>query len=475
MIVSPSTPAAPDSYRRLWLVFYGLFLGLTLLKFGNPVILDRQIPPPSSMAEALSQPWPLRWSFGIFVLLAFASVPLVRRAGGSRWRRLPCSLWVPLLLWLGWQFLSASQTVDGALTTLTLWHLVGVVTAYALGVILWSDAPALRWVLAGVLVGFCFCLMRATTQRLVEFPADREILLEGQNTGWTNFPPAVVATMKLEGTILHTNGVDIANPLILSKLERGRVHGTLVYPNALAGAVLLLLPVALQLVGSVTRDQRPVIRWAALGLLGALGFAALLWSGSKSGWLIALAASVAVLFRLPLPRRFKLGLLLTLVGGGLLVFGLRFQGYFAAGATSVGARFDYWRAAAQTALDYPLTGTGPGTFQRPYARLKSPEAEMARLVHNDYLEQFSDSGWVGGLAYLGWAVGWLGLVGMWTWRQADWFWFSAFLGVAAWLIQGLSEFGLYVPALAWTAFTLAGALAGATTQLPDSSSRSKAN
>src|SRR6185312_10056714 len=76
----------------------------------------------------------------------------------------------------------------------------------------------------------------------------------------------------------------------------------------------------------------------------------------------------------------------------------------AKGATSVGARFDYWRVAARVAISHPIVGTGPGTFQRPYGYMKRPESEMARLVHNDYLEQFSDSGFIGGLSYLGWII-----------------------------------------------------------------------
>ncbi|MEN9674969.1 MAG: hypothetical protein RIS76_865, partial [Verrucomicrobiota bacterium] len=109
-----------------------------------------------------------------------------------------------------------------------------------------------------------------------------------------------------------------------------------------------------------------------------------------------------------------------------------------------------------------ILGTGPGTFQRPYARLKAPESEMARLAHNDYLEQFSDSGFPGGLFYLGWIAAWLVLVGRRVLPVSDAFILAAYLGTAAWLVQGVSEFGLYVPALAWTAFTLAGALAGFT-------------
>jgi O-antigen ligase len=123
-----------------------------------------------------------------------------------------------------------------------------------------------------------------------------------------------------------------------------------------------------------------------------------------------------------------------------------------------GARFDYWRAAVQTTAQNPLLGTGPGTFQRPYARMKSPDAEMARLAHNDYLEQFSDSGIVGGMLYAAWIILALAAVGRRVWHSADPVIFAIFLGVLAWFVQGLGEFSLYVPGLAWTAFALLGAL-----------------
>jgi len=39
--------------------------------------------------------------------------------------------------------------------------------------------------------------------------------------------------------------------------------------------------------------------------------------------------------------------------------------------------------------------------------------------------------------------------------------FAIFAGLVGWFAQGLGEFSLYIPALAWTAFTLLGCLAGA--------------
>ena len=143
--------------------------------------------------------------------------------------------------------------------------------------------------------------------------------------------------------------------------------------------------------------------------------------------------------------------------GGLGVFAVRFHHYFANGATSVGARFDYWRAAGQTTLTYPMLGTGPGTFQRPYAEIKAPASEMARLTHNDYLEQFSDSGVAGGLFYGLWVCLAMTTIGRRTWPQSGNLNLAIFIGLLGWFIQGLGEFGLYIPALAWTAFTFLGA------------------
>ncbi|HZI31510.1 MAG TPA: O-antigen ligase family protein, partial [Candidatus Binatia bacterium] len=124
------------------------------------------------------------------------------------------------------------------------------------------------------------------------------------------------------------------------------------------------------------------------------------------------------------------------------------------------ARFDYWHAALQTTAARPVFGTGPGTFQRPYERIKSPDAEMARLTHNDYLEQFSDSGVPGGLLYAAWIVLALTMAGKKLWSSADSVLVAMMAGVLGWFIQGFGEFSLYIPALAWTAFTLLGLLIG---------------
>jgi hypothetical protein len=451
----------------LYALVFGLFLGLAILKFGNPVILDNIITPPVSLAEFWADAWPVHWGNWIFLPLVCAGAGLVLarrpRWPGTRW------LWLLPLLWFGWQLLSATQTVDAHLTATTLCQFAGCLAGYFLGALILGREHVRRWLLVGLLAAFAFCLIRGIHQRLFEFSQSRQVLVEGPRTGWTNLSPELFLEMKRNRVIINTNGVDVPNPVILARFAKGRVMGTLVYPNALAGIILLLLPVSLVLAFNSARSLRPPLPAAATSLVVLLGGLAFLWTGSKLGWLIAMGMVGVCLFRLPWTARLKWTALIAITVIGLGIFALRFHSYFATGATSVGARFDYWQAAVKTTWQHPFLGTGPGTFQRPYARLKAPDAEMARLTHNDYLEQFSDSGIAGGIFYGLWIILALATIGRRVWPSADPAGFAIFLGVLGWFVQGLGEFSLYVPALAWTVFTFLGSLLAGTARVPDGS------
>lgn len=439
-------------------LLFGLFLGLCIWKFGNPVILDHQITSPVSASELWREPWPLHWARWFLWPLAAAGA-LLAIQNRSRW---PANRWLWLLPlgWLGWQFLAATRTVDRELTTETLWQFSGCVACYFVGAVLFSRKKLLPWLLAGVMVAFVFCLVRAVDQRVFEYPASRQMLLQGEQCGWTNYPPEVVTTMRQNDVIIVTNGSEIANPIIMAKFEKGRASGTLVYPNALAGLILLLWPVSLVLAFRGTPQLKRPIRFAVIGLALFLGAAAFYFSGSKLGWLLGLGVIGLFLLRLKWPLRLKLVTVAAVFVVGLGIFGVRFHHYFAKGATSATARLDYWRAAVETTAANPVWGTGPGTFQRPYARIKSPDSEMARLAHNDYLEQFSDSGIIGGLLYAAWIILALWLAGRHFWLHGDLAQLAVLAGVVGWFVQGVGEFSLFIPALAWTAFTLLGLLTG---------------
>jgi hypothetical protein len=449
-------PTSALKLHRLYALAFGLFLGLCIWKFGNPVILDHHVSPPVTLSDYLNDTWPPHW-VGWFLLPFVVLGAGLLLSGKFLWPR-PISLWLLPCGWLGWQFLSAGYTEDVNLTTSTLWEFFGCVACYLLGALVLGHRRLLPWLLAGILAAFTFSLMRGVDQRLFEFPVNRQMLVDGQNSGWTNLPPEVVVAMKQDSAIITTNGMDIANPVILTKFANGRVNGTMVYPNALAGLILLLLPVSLVLAFNATRSLKPPIRFAVILLAIFLGGAAFFWTGSKLGWLIGLLITGLFLLRLDGSLKFKLFAVTAVLVLGLGIFAVRFHHYFANGATSVGARFDYWHAAVQTTASHPAFGTGPGTFQRPYARLKSPDAEMARLTHNDFLEQFSDSGLVGGLLYAAWVILALTVIGRQLGRHSDPLSFAIYAGLLGWFAQNLGEFGLYIPALAWTAFALLGCL-----------------
>jgi hypothetical protein len=119
---------------------FGLFLGLAILKFGNPVILDGKIPPPVSISDYLNDPWPTHWANWGLLPLVLAGAVIV----WSRKLRWPTTKWLWLLplLWFGWQLLSATQTVDATLTSATLWQFFGCIACYFLGALLVGHQPA---------------------------------------------------------------------------------------------------------------------------------------------------------------------------------------------------------------------------------------------------------------------------------------------------------------------------------------------
>jgi O-antigen ligase len=443
-----------DGLARLVAALFGAVLGLSLMKWGNPVILDQMIPPPDSAESFISESWPLQWGLSAVGLVAISALPLFK---GFRWPR-PKWLLPVLWFWLVWQTAAASQTVDRRLTSLTLPHLIACGACFHIGLLLGQRGwPRVFWL--GLMVGLSVALVKGANQHLFEYRRDYQVFAERERTGWKEVPAAEIDQLKRQGLLIDTpNGV-AANPVILDKLRRGRISGTLVYPNALAGAILLLFPAAMAWVLTGTRRLRPITRWAAIVLSLFLGFGCLYWTGSKAGWIVALGLLVVTaLTEARLPTRLKLALAIGVGVVGMCGMAWRFSDYFRQKAPSLRARTDYWRAAVANTTSNPVFGSGPGTFSRVYARLKGPEAEMARLVHNDYLEQATDSGVPGFVGYGVFVVG--VLVACWGHRGREPVEAATLLGVTGWFAHGFVEFGLYIPALAWNAFALAGLLIG---------------
>jgi len=420
-------PATLKEDRISAAVFAGLLgglLGLSLLKFGNPVILDRLVEAPRKVEEFLFSPWPVVWGY---LLLAF-----VAATGGLAARfRTPASrvvLALPLV-WLGWQLLAAASTVDSKLTTATVPHFVACVGCFYLGLFSLRQRGTSRVFWIPLLAAFVWVLWMGFDQHFGGLEATRRLVYE--QPGWQQFSPEY-----------------------LRRIQSDRIFSTLFYPNALAGVILFLLPAALVITGRACAKRSNVVRGVVVGLLGYAALACLFWSGSKSAWLIAVLLGSIWLLHCPLEKRIKRGIVAALVVLALAGFAVRFSGYFRRGAPSATARLEYWRAAWSTAVAHPWFGTGPGTFSVPYQKLKRPEAEMSRLVHNDYLQQASDSGFPGFLAYA--ALIWVSIARLHRACASDALRFSLWLGLAGWAGHSVVEFGLYIPALSWLPFTMLG-------------------
>lgn len=427
---APSSPPKPGLFAFL----LGSLLGLALLKFGNPVILDSMVLAPVDALELIFQPWPLKWGYLCLLLL----IPVGCFAASLR-PRPPGPLLGVSIGWLGWQLLSSTKTVDAHLTSVTLLHFGACFVLFYLGFFALSREGQLRGLWPGLLAGYLLMLWFGLEQHYGGLEASRKQFYEMPD--WQQYPPDY-----------------------LKKIASDRIFSTLVYPNALAGAILLYFPMLACAAPQLFKRFPRIAVGVVFGLLTYTSAACLIWSGSKSGWLIALALFLVFVLHQPFARQAKMILVGCLLVGGLAGFFIKFSAYFQRGAPSVGARFDYWNAAWSTFRDHPILGTGPGTFSVAYKKIKRPEAEMAKLTHNDFLEQASDSGFVGFASYLLLVLGSLAVF----YRSREHLDPSsrlAGLGLLGWALQAFVEFPLYIPALSWPAFVLLGCLWGQISRL----------
>lgn len=183
----------------------------------------------------------------------------------------------------------------------------------------------------------------------------------------------------------------------------GRAAGTFGVPNSFAALVLLTLPFLLII--AFTRKVRPELR-----LLGAFFAVLFLWgiilSGSRGGW-IGLAV-LLVLFPWVVARRMKtriaatVGVIVVASLGAILLYHT---------VDAVGERVDMaiadrgestrplmWRVAWEAFAEYPVVGTGLGSYRLIYEDYRTPgDVILPHYAHSDYLNTLSDTGAVGAI------------------------------------------------------------------------------
>lgn len=453
-----SVSAEPVGKWGQWLALAaGLIVGLCLLKIGTPIVLPQAHASPGELGGWLTDQWPAEIAYFLLIgVFAYGFMGARIPRDVPKWL-----LWAPMA-WLGWQVLATLSSSAHSTSTMIVMYFGIVVGCYYLGLLALSRLTEAKYFWIPVGLALLWVLWTGFGQHYGGVDSTAQYIEENQTTGWTNLPPKDLEGFLQDGIIVKKeDGTYTVTPEVLKRAKGGRISGTFVYANALAGIILLVLPATLVILWGLTERLPKLTRMVVLGLMLYIGLACLVWSGSKAGWLVAMVMVLAAMLAQPMPKQWKAGIVTAVLLMGLGGFALKYAGYFQKGATSVSARFDYWSAAVKLTQERPLLGHGPGAFGQGYMRLKRPESEPTRLVHNDYLEQACDSGLPGAILFLAWIGGSM----LWVWRKgltssANGLTQAVAIGLLGWALQSFVEFSLYIPAIAWTAMLLLGWVTG---------------
>ena len=280
-----------------------------------------------------------------------------------------------------------------------------------------------------------------------------------------------------------------------SRLHSLRVFSTFVYPNALGGYLILILPLTVLFYSTLlTVDRGRKIKGFLIVLISMTISSVLL----VEPWMNVVAAVTFLIF----PVLPVISLLLSVSKGAIVSFSLailvscfflfrkeqwmKYLVFLIVGLLVATAffysviehdfvwkrlfdtfqkRVQYWIASADIIKEWPVWGTGPGTFGNIYGAYKLPGAEETRMAHNNYLQVANETGIIGGVLFLAmWcSVLVLGMrvvkeriIQQKKWWLAAGFW----IGLAAFFVHNLFDFDLYVPGIALTAWVFAALLFG---------------
>src|SRR5262245_25744220 len=128
MKTSADAPPA-SSLERLFAASFGAFLGLALLKFGNPPVMEKYVDAPTNGWEfVLNTPWPISWAYLLLAVVAVLGFLV------ARWET-PVPRWLIILplIWVIWQALAFAHSVSPPLSRFTLEHFIACVVCFYLG------------------------------------------------------------------------------------------------------------------------------------------------------------------------------------------------------------------------------------------------------------------------------------------------------------------------------------------------------
>jgi len=230
---------------------------------------------------------------------------------------------------------------------------------------------------------------------------------------------------------------------------RAAPFGPFVNKNHFAGFIVMIIPFSLGLMMKSGRIEKKFL----YGFLGVVSTIALFFTTSRGGILSFLAGIVVfVLFssRKGISKTILIPICMFVVilAGYLLFFGISpILERFAESSVTTDSRLVAWRGTLSAFSDYPVFGSGLGTFQHIF---KVYQPEGLRLywnhAHNDYLELLLELGIVGTLIVMLFFVVVLKTIIKTNWSRKDVYLGAAFLSsITTIAFHSIVDFNLHIP------------------------------
>ena len=250
-------------------------------------------------------------------------------------------------------------------------------------------------------------------------------------------------------------------PEFMMRLNTQKVFSTFVFPPALAGFLVLIMPVGI----SMSLAGRSVVEKALYSFVSMLILSCLVLTFSKGGWLsgvfsITVFASIWLIGIKGIRKAVVVfGLVVSIFAFALLIVcDCLPQATLAGFVGSFGVRLGYWKAIPAMVGDFFLLGSGPGTFGLIYPEYRLILGWETKMAHNNYLQMFVEAGIVGLSAFL------------WIWVRFLRMGYrlinvedkdkiiivGCFSGIIGFMAHSLVDFGLYIPGIAMTVFLFLG-------------------
>jgi len=302
------------------------------------------------------------------------------------------------------------------------------------------------------------------------------------------------------------------SPQFIHRLSSNRIFSFFLHPNSLAGYLVVLIPISIcSFIATALSSRRAsaatgeyeelppfsVVAWAVVALVQ---IGALVWTFSRGAWLSLFISLVCLgVFVLSRGRRWWLEAavvlcLCALVAGSTGVAGGQEQspaqqpvqdsagGAPAAdnGELSSGqvptvsdlvsqatweARLTYWRGALGMVKARPLLGVGSAAFGSAYPRFKVLGGYTSQEAHNDPLQAWAETGFIGFIAFMAF---WLLVVRLGL-RSCSangsisvrWLRLGLLFGIIAFFLHSLVDFDFEIPGIALTVCAFCGLLVAA--------------